>query len=224
MNQIVAFCGKKRCGKDTAADVLEKHFNIERCALAQPIKDLIVKNSNSLITMDMMNGVDYDREQFIGISAIDVRDIIIGALGDLYEEGRLEFNVSTSFKTGKAIGSIKAKDWTVRKMMQVLGTDIVCNIFGNNIWLDIAQDKYNQSTADIFLITDCRQPWEYKHFKERGATFIHIEKIGGKEAKKDEHSSENGLTPQEGDVTIQNIHNQLEQFELNLIKVIKDLK
>lgn len=72
---VVAFCGKKRSGKDTCAwHLINKHNFKPSRKLAAPIKDI-----GKLMfgwTTNMVEGIDYDREQVIPELGLSVRQFL----------------------------------------------------------------------------------------------------------------------------------------------------
>lgn len=72
---IVVFCGKKRSGKDTCAQYLVDNYDFRASKkLAAPIKDI-----GKLLfgwTDDMVEGINYDREQQIPELGMSVREFL----------------------------------------------------------------------------------------------------------------------------------------------------
>lgn len=80
---IIAIVGKKRSGKDTAGDYLEKEYGVRRSQkLAHPIKEI-----GKLMfgwTEEMVEGIGYDREQIIPELGFSVRRFLQEA-GSLFK-------------------------------------------------------------------------------------------------------------------------------------------
>jgi hypothetical protein len=60
----------------------------------------------------------------------------------------------------------------VRRLLQVFGTDVGRNMFGDNVWIDMAFKNIDRDSRVV--IADVRFPNEAKAIKDRGGTVIRI--------------------------------------------------
>lgn len=76
-----------------------------------------------------------------------------------------------------------------RRLMQVFGTDVGRDLFGENVWVDQAKKKMGPKGK--FIITDVRFPNEVKMVKSLGGTLVKILRPGYTPVN--EHISDSGL-------------------------------
>lgn len=76
---------------------------------------------------------------------------------------------------------------TYRELLQKLGTEILRNNLGNNLWADILLREYSED--DSWLITDVRFPNEVEAIKSKGGKIIRLIRDNPTDA----HSSETAL-------------------------------
>lgn len=222
---LIALSAKKRCGKDTVGDILEKNGFV-KYALAKPIKSfllLAIRNDSRLplfvqnFNMDDFNGVGYDREEFLPISNSDVFRIMRSAWMLVCDENGIEYTYAHTGVISEAVLGNK-KAWSIRRLMQTFGTDIGCAI-NKRIWM-----KYLESFIPMhenIVITDCRQDHEMSEMRELGAVVVHILRDTA-EIVVDTHSTEAGLPILSGDHLIKNdgTLSELNQTVENFIKHI----
>lgn len=194
---MIVLSGKKRSGKDTVAGYMRDE-GMKTYALADPIKEALLsafRRNGIKMTMDALHGIGYDREQVLPLSTNQIRMILMDAV--IYELRKKDL---TADETAKCISdayqviSTTMAPFSVRKFMQAFGTDIICFMISKNHWLD-----YTKDMSDV-VITDVRQPWEEEYFREKDATFIFV--VGAYDGYKepvDNHITERGLTPRDGD-------------------------
>lgn len=223
---MIVLSGKKRSGKDTVAHML-KLQGFKTYALADPIKDALYhgfKRSiyTGIITRDMLNGLDdYDREQSLHLTINEVRDVLIEAVFYTFEDAG--FSASYYIDCLDSIVEFLQKldnptEFSIRKFMQTLGTDIVCNIISDQHWLNLAEKK----APDNAVITDVRQPWEETYYRNKNATFVFVTgAYAGYVKPTDKHITERGLTPRPHDIviindTFEHVKEQIECLTHNL--------
>lgn len=221
---MICLSGKKRSGKDTAASIM-KEFGLKTYALADPIKRALFiafKKScyEGVVTMNMLNGIDYDREQSMLLTMNEVRDVLIEAVFYTLDDSECSF--SDKYESiDKVVDFIlkieNPEDFSIRKFMQVFGTDIMCHIVDNQHWLKLS----NQKAPEGAVITDLRQPWEETWFRERNAKFVFV--VGaypGYVESTDTHITEQGLIPKDGDTLI--INKDLTQLRKDIECLLKN--
>lgn len=223
---IIALSAKKRCGKDTVGDFLQEE-GFQKYALANPIKTflnramredtrlpLFVQNFN----MDDFNGFGYDREEFLPISNSDVFRIMRSAwMLVCYDQGIDYTYAHTGTISEAVLGNKKA--WSIRRLMQVFGTDIGCAI-NKRIWMQYLENVLPEH--ENIVVTDCRQDHEMSEMRELGAKVVHILRDTNV-VEIDTHSTESGLPIADGDHVIRNdgTLDDLKKSVENLLNYIK---
>lgn len=209
---IVSIVGKKRSGKDTTADILVKEFGAVKYALATPIKLALHHAYNEtrayhkcgvhLSFHDIDGSTEYDRESQLILSNSDVIDLMTKALEFLKIGFNLKStNINDWTESGvlydRKIISENSEPWSVRRLMQLLGTDIVCNFIDTQFWNRCMVQRYisefDKNPNVIFIITDVRQQHELDFIRELGAKMIFIERPSINNCTKDTHITEAGL-------------------------------
>lgn len=178
---IIILTGQKRSGKSTASKFfVEQGF--KELALANGFKrDLaFVINQmgifESAFTFRDANAeTDFDREyKYFNkeISKIIVYKSFLRILGDSSKYFYLEDEIYEYFDNDPR------KTYSFRELMQIIGTDIGCNIVDKHIWTKLVFSKIIDSNNDKFIIPDVRQQHEIDLFRKLGATIIHIKRPG----------------------------------------------
>jgi len=193
---MIAISAKKRHGKDTVADYICASRGMVKYALASPFKKAIVACSDYWITEEMIDGINYDREQeffFNGDHVVEMFKSI------LREFGYHAAVYSVDWRP------IRAKSmWSVRSLMQTIGTDIGCNQVDTLIWMHPLAKKIYQGQHNL-VISDCRQEHEMTLMRQLGAKVIHVVNPHIKDT--DTHSTEAGLAVEDFDIIIHNNYN-----------------
>lgn len=202
---IIALSAKKRCGKDTVGDLLEKE-GFHKYALAEPIKTFLyraIRDDNRLpmfvqyFNMDDFNGLGYDREEYLPISNSDVFRIMRSAWMLVCDDQQIDYTYAhTGIISEAVLGNKKA--WSIRRLMQTFGTDIGCAI-NKRIWLQYLENFL--LNHENVVVTDCRQDHEMSEMRELGAVVAHIIRHTD---SVDTHSTEAGLPIRSGDYVIDN--------------------
>lgn len=110
------------------------------------------------------------------------------------------------------------QDWigsSPRSLAQTLGTEWGRDIVDSEIWLKIAQQKFNRvnQTAQMqggrimglgMIIPDVRFNNEAQWIKDAGGVLFHVERPDIEEISENSHSSEGGINPELIDATIIN--------------------
>jgi hypothetical protein len=139
---VIAIVGKKRSGKDTVGDYLVENYGVQKAQkLAHPIKEI-----GKLMfgwSDDMVEGINYDREQIIPELGMSVRQF-------LQECGSL-------FKYCLSEALPQYKD--------TVGEKVWAKILVR--WL-----KENGKDNQIFCVTDVRFPEEVEELKSNFKTYV----------------------------------------------------
>ncbi len=222
---MIVLSAKKRHGKDTVADyICTARPCYSKYALATPFKESLIEFSYGIITREMIVGDVYDREQQFYLCGKYVKEIFIEILNHLgYDAAR--YTVDWDSVTSK-------NTWSVRELMQTIGTDIGCNQVDKYIWMHSFIRAKKQTTSKL-LITDCRQQHEVDMLRKLQYKVIHI--VNPLLCDTDEHITERGLAILPQDKVIYNefstswddakkkeslykLHNTIEQV-LNELKI-----
>lgn len=213
---MIVLSGKKRSGKDTAAAIMREE-GMKTYALADPIKVALFcafKNNNRHMTFDALNGINTDREAVLPLDTNTIRLILVDAV--MHEIHQME--IVDSVKVLNNVLPVIAEQmapFSIRKFMQVFGTDIMCMNVSKKYWL-----AYTKDLSEDTVIIDCRQPWEEEFFREKNSDFVFIEGAypGFKEST-DNHITELGLTPKEGDKVV--INKDINEFTKEIKEYVR---
>lgn len=235
--KIVSFVGKKRSGKDTCTNLLCNERSAKKYALAHPIKlalsfayqklSLNTKSGVVLTYSDFNGETDYDREKPLMLSNSDVSDLMYDSIKWLKENHNLKHRDSSYYTSlNSYVDEIVMKNdspWSVRRLMQTLGTDIVCNNIDKQFWNRIMIDEYLNTTIDspgldYFIITDVRQEHELEVLRNFGAKVIHIER-NINTITTDNHITEAGLSVLDDEIVIKN-DGTIENLKTQLLATI----
>jgi len=108
----------------------------------------------------------------------DVISIIFGWDRDLLEGKTEESRIFRETRDDWWSEKLGIEDFTPRKAMQIIGTELFRNNFNNNIWIYSLFKKIEKRNINNtkFLITDCRFLSEYEFLKNIGCFFVLIER------------------------------------------------
>lgn len=215
---LIALSAKARCGKDTAASFIRdyQHLNATTFALAATFKEAIAKHFSDLFThADVFGtGVDRNTAEFF----IEEEDFIKRVKSIFLDYGYDLDEKKIDWQGVYANGQV----WTIRRIMQYVGTDVGCNQVDLMVWVKILDTELFKldKVYDTVIITDCRQDHEMSYMRTLGANVLHIIRDTGLE---DSHSTEKGLPVLEGDYVIDN-NGTLQEFYVELDKYVNTLK
>lgn len=194
---ILSLSGKKKSGKDTIANFLVKDHGFTKLSLATPLKELLIKvfKLDEILLFDE-NKKDQELEEYITIdySHLDkIREIITEEWGfpiDYQSRESMEEFYGTEIKTP-------------RKLMQLIGTDMIRNSVRDDIFIILLLEKIKKSQKPI-VIADARLKNERETLLNIGA-ILGLVKRNLTEKNEDEHLSENDLGEEdEYDLIIEN--------------------
>lgn len=206
--KLIGLAGKKGAGKDTIADVFVKREKFKRVALAEPLKELIVKVFG--VPLEYLNDrklKEGDLPELISIdySHLDkIRDIVENEWGFVISRDQRE-----------AIENFHGEEiYAVRELMQLVGTDILRKNVRDDIWVVLLFSRIKELGCDV-VVSDVRFSNERKALKAAGAELILIKR--GYDSK-DQHISENDLgNESEYDVVINNNDITLQELESEVL-------
>lgn len=212
---IITLSAKARCGKDTAAShILDKLPNSVSYALAACFKESIATHFADILTRDDVFGFGVDRNSYL---LYIERNDFIERVERIYED----FGYRTD-DLGVDWSVIDDNNgWTIRRIMQVVGTDIGVNQIDTNIWLkEFEKAMFSlEQIYDTVVMVDCRQTHEIEFVRERGGSVIHILRDTG---LTDDHITEQGLPIDDEDFVVEN-NGTLQEFFDKLDSVLERL-
>lgn len=92
----------------------------------------------------------------------------------------------------------------VRRLLQVLGTDVGRDMFGENVWVDKMRAEVTEllDAGERVAVTGIRFPSEIRAIREMGGVLLWIERPGY--GPVNGHSSDNALSAEDFDLVVQN--------------------
>jgi hypothetical protein len=90
----------------------------------------------------------------------------------------------------------------IRRLMQVMGTEVGRSLFGDNVWVDKVRGKILDDISSSFVITDVRFPSEISAVRAWGGKVVWISRPGV--GPTNGHASENSIGPLDCDIVIEN--------------------
>lgn len=208
---IIGLTGKKRSGKNTCAkfieDICEENNIITHTmAFADYLKFTLSinwQNYNGFeLTYDDFDGTGIDREYKLDMSQEQFEDYMTRCIRYLKNHG-LKGNMPE-------IPVINNNEFTIRKFLQTLGTDIVVSM-DKMYWVNMVFNYIDKliPRSHVVIITDCRQLHEIDTVRNNNGQIIHIKK---NTLTNDSHITEQDLPILEGDIVIEN-NDSLEIFQ-----------
>lgn len=165
MHRNIGIVGRKRSGKDTAADLLVREFGYARHGLADPLKDAALR-LDPIITLTDVWTEDYHVET------------VPGRLSEIVE----------------AIGWEAAKDRfpEVRRTLQRLGDEAGRQVHGENTWIDqlLRKTWAENDEGHPVVVPDVRYPNEAERLRAAGFLVVRIDRPGFSDPQPGEHASE----------------------------------
>lgn len=173
---------------------------------------------------DVNGETEYDRETDLNLSTLEVRNILNTSVMFCHRNNQFNYDelnqLFLKIKNLRAIDKMRFKDvvcwsfanlfgnkrlandienkyiWSVRRLMQVLGTDLIVSV-RRDYWLECIPE----TDGDI-IITDIRQSHEMQYCRDNNAQVIFVVKTGI--VSTDSHITERGLDPNASDTIIYN--------------------
>ena len=232
--KLISIVGLKRSGKDTVANYVIENMDSVKFQLAGPIKKYLAEAYEYIsddpvfdrsympkLDFNCFEGIGYDREEIIPLKPYDVIDIFENAIVKLnnilpipgmdvrtaYHYGLTPVQYLSEETKDQLFEVInKNNNWSVRRLMQTLGTDIIVNQFDKMYWVKLfALDYFDKiySDAKYYVVPDVRQTHEIDSLRAMGATIIHVVRAETGQVQ-DSHITEAGLPILPGDVVVEN--------------------
>lgn len=216
--ELVAVVGKKRSGKDTVCEMIRKQYESITYALADPIKKVLAHcyiecnlHRESGVQLCLNDFYEGNREAPVLLSNKNVLDLMYKSVI------RLKIHYGLSCKLGmhddmticEKVVMKNNEPWSIRRFMQVLGTDIVVNHYDTEFWnrcmLNAYLDARLTTLIKYFIVSDVRQYHEMSLMRDMKAKIVHINRINKDTTNSvDEHITEKGIEPIEGEFIIEN--------------------
>lgn len=241
--KLIAIVGKKRSGKDTIAEIIKQEYSAYSLAFADVLKDALwdaynlsrVHEEGAPIykrsDFDTVQGEEDRRSENVLISNKQAAKILISAVEYLQCNYNLDGGIIRSsdfdhkYEITKKVMQNK-KTWSIRTLMQWLGTDIVTEMIDKQFWVKIVINRIidmqgRSDSPDYVIITDGRLLHEVNAIRTLGVKLIHVRRdINNSEV--DTHISENGIEPLPGEIIIEN-NGSLEDLKLKVLEVLKNV-
>ena len=215
---IIAISGKMGSGKDTVGKLIQYHIVKKNL----PSLDTSVIFEEYKQFSRILNAVSYwEIKKFAG-KLKQLCSTILGCSIEDFESEEFkqkelgpEWDFESESFVESGVYSKTVNKMTVRKLMQLLGTDSFRNNVHPNIWVNSLFTDYSES--DNWIITDCRFINEAQEIKRRGGIIVRVERTSGAEKV---HSSENELDSWEFDHVIDN-NGTIEELSEKVLAFLK---
>ena len=192
---LIGFSGPAGCGKDTAEDALSRHF-----VNYGTIADSLARHLN------------YGTMAF----AYTLKSGIC----EMFYLNRNIFN-SRESKEAPIPGINKSP----RELAQIIGTDCIRKMIGENTWVHIMARRYAdfcETGLQRLAITDVRFENEAEWIRSMGGTIIHIVRPGVS-WNPDGHESEHGIEIKDDDMILTN-NGSLAEFEQKTLELFATIE
>jgi hypothetical protein len=200
---FVGFSGKKQVGKDTATQMAVEMLciagkRVAVTAFAGPLKRLCVEIIG--LSHEGVYGTDAQKNELSHV---------------------LWDNMPNEIRSKYSTDGIwpRSGRMTNREVLQVVGSDIFRNLFGQDVWAR-APFRQDWNDFDVVIFTDCRFPNEKSVTEEHGGSIIRLERHTG---LSDNHISETALDKSTFEFRYQNDADieSLRHFVRNVLSTLK---
>lgn len=178
------------------------------------------KDEFAKILTKLLQGTDSAQRSF----AAPMKDILAQTLGvslEVLDDLKNNEDYKIQFMDSK--DSIITTEHTVRKALQIFGTDAIKPYFGVTVWGDLMLKDYRTFNNCTFIVPDFRYPDELKPLLDVGAEIVTIYiQRDLVENSGDTHSSETSLQGFEFDYYVSN-NQTLEDLEEKAKMVLKSI-
>lgn len=180
---FIGFSGKKQVGKDTATQMAVDLLSaagkkVAVSAFAAPLKRMCVEIIG--LSHEGVYGTDAQKN---GLSHV--------LWDNMPHEIRVKYAIDhePNELLQAMIAVPRSGPMTNREVLQVVGSDLFRNLFGQDVWAR-APFRQDWQDFDVVIFTDCRFPNEKSVTEEHGGITIRLERHTG---LKDNHISETAL-------------------------------
>jgi energy-coupling factor transporter ATP-binding protein EcfA2 len=210
--KVILLCGQAGSGKDTIASMIENMLpgQVARLALAAPLKEFaravfLFNESQLWGSSQERNKVDprgsdltywdQSRERLWNVGATFVREWARAAKRPAPGDAVIAWFESLSPFTMLEKGAFanRAFEFSPRRVLQTLGTDLGRTVFGPDVWANIALERARKNTEAVTVITDGRFANEVEIFERSGARIVRVIDTESEPIPIVQHASERGL-------------------------------
>jgi hypothetical protein len=199
---LIGLGGRLRHGKDEVADALVGQYEFQKYGMSDPLNEaLLTLNPIVVATTKLDQGGESDR---VVSEKVYYRDL------------------------HARVGYVEAKkNPEVRRLLQMLGTDVGRKMIDPDIWVKIARERIEKSLSEgkNVVITAIRFPNEVSMVEKLGGALVWVHRPGKEfEPSKDAHASETSVNIQNFPITLHNDGelNQIPFLAETAFKFIKD--
>ncbi len=217
MAKFIVISGKKQSGKTTAAKYMAGRLPTSKVAsFADPIKEFCQVSLG--LTEAQIYGSDEDKNSYTDILWQNLpREIqwryvpTIPACSKCHQVPM--FHIGNGVKEGPM---------TAREVMQIFGTDICRQSFGQDVWVNALFRKYSNTLHKYIVVDDCRFPNELTAARKHKAVTIHLTRdVLGLDQHISEKALDGWITEDRYDHIIDNQDLTIEETKA-ILKVIVD--
>lgn len=191
MTQIIGIGGKLQHGKDVVADHLVNELGWVKIGMSDDLNAVLMELNPWIPTVKVTN----TKRRFLGITFGTKSVSALGVIryADLVEK----------------VGYVKAKQENeVRRLLQVMGTEVGRKMIDPNIWVKMLTKKMRALKKDGvpgIVVTGVRYPNESKAIRTLEGDLWWVERPGHTaDTEAGSHDSENSLTSDDFDIVIEN--------------------
>lgn len=202
MSTLIGLGGKLRAGKDAAADYLADTHGYHKLGMSDALNEALLK-LNPWITGTVPNAVSVFGEE-VRLTPIRYQEL------------------------HDAVGYVQAKTFPeVRRLLQVLGTEVGRDMIGQDVWVNIAEKRIKAllDAGVPVVITAVRFPNELEMIRKLGGTAVWIERASEARGASEEvsgHASEQSVSMRDFPRAIGN-HGTLEELYVNVEALIENI-
>ena len=182
---VIGLGGKLRSGKDTVADYLASEHDFVKIGMSDALRDAL-----------------YTLNPWIRLTPIE--RTWLNAISEF-----TKFNAFTKYRAIEdAVGYTEAKTISdVRRLLQVLGTEVGRQIISENVWVDIVERRIAEYRAQgrSVALTGVRFENEQSMIRRIGGTLVWIERPGLDTAEAHAAHASEQATGEDFDLTIANV-------------------
>lgn len=191
MTQVIGIGGKLQHGKDVVADHLVDELGWVKIGMSDALNEIMIVLNPFIPTQKITT----EKRRFLGIKYghKSVSQLSVIRYADLVEQ----------------VGYVEAKkNSEVRRLLQVMGTDVGRKMIDTNIWVKMMSKKVREakkSGVPGVVVTGIRFPNESKAIRTLEGELWWIERPGHvADSSSGSHDSENSLTDDDFDVVLVN--------------------
>ena len=203
---IICLSGASRAGKDSIADVLVRDFKYVKVAFADGLREL----ASSVFDMLPSQFIDADKKEAPFLYPIRLDEEHLGHMLQIIEN-IWQIPVSKASKD-KMLLLVGTEMTTPRKLLQIIGTDVVRDCIDDQFWIKALEHKIG-NLADV-VITDARFSGERDFAREKGALMCLVKRPSLQNV--DSHRAENDLGEDEDYQIIFNNDDTLGRFQIEV--------